>query len=65
MVVRVFSALLLLASVWFWLDGSLPLAYGLILVIASFMVFNDLENAGEYGLSAANAGGLDGYGKLH
>lgn len=38
--------LLLLASVWFWLDGSLPLAYGLILVIASFMVFNDLENAG-------------------
>ena len=43
-VVRVFSVLL--ASVWFWLDGSLPLAYGLILVIASFMVFNDLENAG-------------------
>ena len=42
-VVRVFSVLLLLASVWFWLDGSLPLAYGLILVIASFMVFNDLE----------------------
>ena len=45
-IVRVFSVLLLLASVWFWLDGSLPLAYGLILVIASFMVFNDLENAG-------------------
>ena len=45
-VVRVFSVLLLLASVWFWLDGSLPLAYGLILVITSFMVFNDLENAG-------------------
>lgn len=45
-VVRVFSVLLLLASVWFWLAGSLPLAYGLILVIASFMVFNDLENAG-------------------
>ena len=41
-----FSVLLLLDSVWFWLDGSLPLAYGLILVIASFMVFNDLENAG-------------------
>lgn len=41
-----FSVLLLLASVWFWLDGSLSLAYGLILVIASFMVFNDLENAG-------------------
>ena len=38
--------MLLLSSVWFWLDGSLPLAYGLILVIASFMVFNDLENAG-------------------
>lgn len=45
-VVRVFSVLLLLASVWFWLDGSLSLAYDLILVIASFMVFNDLENAG-------------------
>ena len=46
-VVRVFSVLLLLASVWFWLDGSLPLAYGLILVIASFMVFNDLEKSSE------------------
>ena len=43
---RVFSGLLLLSSVWFWLDSSLPLAYGLILVIASFMVFNNLENAG-------------------
>ena len=41
-----FSVLLRLASVWFWLDGSLPLAYGLSLVIASFRVFNDLENAG-------------------
>lgn len=45
-VVRVFSALLLLASIYFWLNGSLSLAYGVILVIASFMVFNDLENAG-------------------
>ena len=45
-VVRVFSVLLLLASVWFWLDGSLPLAYGLIWLMSSFMVFNDLENAG-------------------
>lgn len=45
-VVRVFSVLLLLASIYFWLNGSLSLAYGVILVIASFMVFNDLENAG-------------------
>lgn len=45
-VVRVFSILLLLASIWLWLGDSLPLVYGLILVIASFMVFNDLENAG-------------------
>ena len=45
-VVRVFSFLLLLASIYFWLNGSLSLAYGVILVIASFMVFNDLENAG-------------------
>ena len=44
-VVRVFSILLLLASIWLWLGDSLPLVYGLILVIASFMVFNDLENA--------------------
>ena len=42
-VVRVFSILLLLASIWLWLGDSLPLVYGLILVIASFMVFNDLE----------------------
>ena len=45
-VVRVFSVLLLLASIYFWLNGSLSLTYGVILVIASFMVFNDLENAG-------------------
>ena len=45
-VVRVFSVLLLLASIYFWLNASLSLAYGVILVIASFMVFNDLENAG-------------------
>ena len=45
-VVRVFSVLLLLASIYFCLNGSLSLAYGVILVIASFMVFNDLENAG-------------------
>ena len=45
-VVRVFSIMLLLASIWLWLGDSLPLVYGLILVIASFMVFNDLENAG-------------------
>ena len=45
-VVRVFSVLLLLASIYFWLNGSLSLAYGVILVVASFMVFNDLENAG-------------------
>lgn len=45
-VVRVFSVLLLLTSIYFWLNGSLSLAYGVILVIASFMVFNDLENAG-------------------
>ena len=45
-VVRVFSVLLPLASIYFWLNASLSLAYGVILVIASFMVFNDLENAG-------------------
>ena len=45
-VVRVFSVLLPPASIYFWLNGSLSLAYGVILVVASFMVFNDLENAG-------------------
>lgn len=45
-VVRVFSVLLPLASIYFWLNGSLSLAYGVILVVASFMVFNDLENTG-------------------
>ena len=29
------------------------------------MVFNAFGERREYGLSAANAGGLDGYGKLH
>ena len=45
-VVRVFSVLLPLASIYFWLNGSLSLAYGVILVVAPFMVFNDLENTG-------------------
>ena len=45
-VVRVLSVLLPLASIYFWLNDSLSLAYGVILVVASFMVFNDLENAG-------------------
>lgn len=45
-VVRVFSFLLLLSSIYFWLNGSLSLVYGVVLVIASFMVFNELENAG-------------------
>ncbi len=45
-VIRIFSFLLLLCSIRFYLNGSLSLAYGVLLVIASFMVFNDLEGAG-------------------
>ena len=45
-VIRIFSFLLLLCSIRFYLNGSLSLAYGVLLVIASFLVFNDLEGAG-------------------
>ena len=64
-VVRVFSVLLLLASVWFWLDGSLPLAYGSDFGDCFFHGVQRFGERREYGLFAANAGGLDGYGKLH
>ncbi len=45
-VVRVFSFLLLLVSVSFYINGTLSLTYSLLMVIASFLVFNDLEGAG-------------------
>lgn len=44
--VRIFSVLLLALTVYLYVAGTFPLAYGVILVIASFMVFADLENAG-------------------
>lgn len=45
-VVRVFSFMLLLVSVLFYAQGTISLVHGLLMVLASFMVFNDLEGAG-------------------
>ncbi|MDO4280202.1 MAG: ABC transporter ATP-binding protein [Peptococcaceae bacterium] len=45
-VVRAVSVLLLLLTLWLWLDGVLSLAMALVLVIASFVAFAELENAG-------------------
>lgn len=46
LVVRIFSALLLLLSIYQYLNGTLSLVFGVVFIITSFMVFGGLENAG-------------------
>lgn len=44
--VRIFSVLLLILTIDLYLSGTFSIVYGVVLVIASFMVFGALENAG-------------------
>jgi len=46
LVLRLFSVLIILASVLFYLGGSMTLVNCLIMLIASFVVFEQLESAG-------------------
>ncbi|MGL6200671.1 MAG: ABC transporter ATP-binding protein [Lachnospiraceae bacterium] len=46
LIVCICRVLLVVSSVYFWTCGSMTLVTGLILVIASFIVFGDMENAG-------------------
>ena len=45
-IVRFFSILLVAFSVYFWTCGSMSLLKGILLSIVYFMLFSDLENAG-------------------
>ena len=42
----IFSFIMLLSSIYFYVEGTLSLPYAIMFVIASFMIFGDLENAG-------------------
>ena len=46
LVVRVFSVLLLILSVYLFTAGTFSFSWGVLFVIVSFMVFNHLESAG-------------------
>lgn len=45
-VVRVFSVLLVIAALLFYLDKSMTLSHCMLMLIASFMIYKELENAG-------------------
>lgn len=45
-VVRVFSVLLVIAALLFYLDKSMTLSRCMLMLIASFMIYKELENAG-------------------
>jgi len=46
LVIRAFSALLLILSVYLFIEGAFSFTWGVLFVIVSFMVFNHLESAG-------------------
>lgn len=45
-VLRIFSTALLVYSIYLYINGTLSIGYSLIFIIASFIIFSDLENAG-------------------
>lgn len=46
MVLRVFSAVIIFASIAFYLGGTLELSYCLMFIVASFFMYSQLETAG-------------------
>ena len=66
-VVHLFSAGIVLAALAFYSDGTLPLARCLLMLVVSFMVFRELESAGNMsdnlqmlGASMEKANSIDG-----
>ena len=51
MALHLFGVLILIAAVWLYLSGSMPLANALMAVIISFMIFSQIQSAGS-GVSA-------------
>ena len=46
LVIRVFSAILLVLTLYLYTKGAFSFVYGILFVVLSFMVFNSLESAG-------------------
>ena len=55
---KLFGAALAVASLVFYYSGSLDLSRCILMLIASFMVYQELENAGNMSDNAADAGGI-------
>ena len=51
MALHLFGVLILIAAVWLYLSGSMPLANALMAVIISFIIFSQIQSAGS-GVSA-------------
>lgn len=45
-ILDLFSVGIMLLSVYFYLQGTMPLAYCLLLIVAAFMIFSELKSAG-------------------
>ena len=45
-VLDLFSVAIMLLSTYFYLQGTMPLAYCLMMIVASFMIFGELKSAG-------------------
>lgn len=45
-ILDLFSVGIMLLSVYFYLQGTMPLAYCLLLIVAAFMIFGELKSAG-------------------
>ncbi len=46
MIIRLFSVVIVVCSIAFYADGTLPLSHCLMMLIASFMLYGELESAG-------------------
>ncbi len=46
LVIRVFSAILLLLTIYLYTAGTFSIVYGVLFIVLTFMVFNSLESAG-------------------
>ncbi|HCW53817.1 MAG TPA: multidrug ABC transporter ATP-binding protein [Clostridium sp.] len=46
LILKIFSTLMMIYTIHLYINGALPLVDGVIFVISSFMIFGDLENAG-------------------
>lgn len=46
LILKVFSVLIMMAAIYFYLNGSMQLTYCLMMIIVSFLIFVEIETAG-------------------